>query len=234
MQSLTCSWYRKFLTAETGGVMIEFAFILPIMLMLTFPVVDYSRYILLQQKLVKAASFMSDAASYSTPVDSTTTQQQIDQEGKYLTEASLRGIVNTINIHMMPFNPAQNAADNRYQAILTHVYRDAASGAPVMGWQYDENSQSFAGNRSESTIGQITSAADIGSPATMPPELQTLEQGENLVVAEVFADYQPITPDLSTLGVRFLSAQRLSYRAFFRARNGNLRCIWQVYMPPNC
>ncbi len=223
---------KSIITSPQGSVIVEFAFILPIMLLLTFPVIDYSRYILMQQKLTKAASFMADAVAMSRPIEQATTQSDIDTDGTFLEETTLQDIVNTINIHMMPFAEEQAGGPDRYQAILTHVYKDA-NGIPALGWQFDQNSQRLNGAPAESTVGVLSGPGDIGSPATMPPELQNLQDGENLVVAEVFANYEPITPDMSSIGVNFLSAQRLTYRAFFRARYGNLRCIWQVYMPPN-
>jgi hypothetical protein len=225
------------LKSNQGGILVEFAFILPIMLMLTFPVIDCSRYILIQQKLVKAASFMADAAAMSRPILATTTQPQIAQFGDFLTEPTLTGIVDTINIHMLPFDAEQPGGPDLYQAILTHVYADA-SGAPLLGWQYDQNSHNlYDGARTESIVGLVTGPGDIGTPANIaniPPALRNLQANENFVVAEVFADYTPITPNLSAIGINFLAAQRLNYRAYFRARYGNLRCIWQVYMPPNC
>lgn len=225
---------QRLSVSNQGGILVEFAFILPIMLMLTFPVIDYSRYIMIQQKLVKAASFMADAAAMSRPIEGTTTQQDVNQDGTYLTQQVLTGIVDTMNIHMMPFDAEQPGGPDLYQAILTHVYADA-SGTPSLGWQYDQNSHSlYDGARTESTIGLVTGPGDIGTPANVTPELQNLQANENLVVAETFAEYAPITPNLSAIGINFLAPQRLNYRAFFRARYGNLRCMWQVYMPPNC
>ncbi len=221
------------LSRETqGGVMVEFAFILPIMLMLTFPVIDYSRYILIQQKTVKAAAFMADAVSMSAPITPVTTQQNVDENGLLLTENVLREVVDTMNTHMIPF-PAQPAGGNPlYQVVITNVYR-AANGAPSLGWQYDLQSHSLYSAARQSDIGVVAGIGNIGSPAAVTPELSTLDVGENMIVAEVSAQYAPITPNLSALGIGFLQAQTIRYRAFYRARYGNLRCIWQVYMPPN-
>jgi hypothetical protein len=217
---------------NAGGIAIEFALVLPVFLTLCLPVVDYGRYILLQQKLVKAASFMADAVSLSSPIKADTTQADIDADGLYITQTAIAASVNAINTLMLPFTQEQQGGANLYQAVITHVYKDA-SGSPALGWQFDKNSQSFYDGTRQSDVGVIAGEGDIGSPANIPAVLaNNLDDGENIIVAELSAQYDPITPVLGGLGVPFLQAQEVSYTAYYRARYGNLKCVWGVYMPP--
>ncbi len=226
---------------EKGGILLEFAIMLPLFLLLTFPVVDLSRYILLQQKLVKAAAFMADAVAMSRPILSTTTQADIDTDGMYITLPLIQSVVNSMNTLMSPFPPEQQGGTDRYQAVITQVYA-TNTGAPVIGWQYDLNSQSFYDTNRTSAIGVIQTEADINSPATLPAPLVTLfntTTNFSLVAAEVSALYEPVTPNLAALGIPFFTPQRLEYTSYYYARHRDayatptgLKCIWGVYMPP--
>ena len=51
-----------------GTVLIEFAFILPIILILTFSVIEYYRYLLTLQKVNKISSYISEAITMSLPL----------------------------------------------------------------------------------------------------------------------------------------------------------------------
>jgi hypothetical protein len=216
-----------------GSIMVEFAMIVPIFLILIFPVVDYSRYILIQQKAVKAAAFMGDAVAMSQAIEATTTQADIDTNGLLLKPEVLAEVVDTLDVLMMPFESEATSGKELYQAVITQVYR-AADGAARIGWQYDQNSKSFYGAR-ESIVGVVGGAGDIGSPATLPAAIAaTLDDGENLIVVEISALYRPITPDLQVINVPFLQEKQLKYTSYYRARYGNLRCVWNTYMPPDC
>lgn len=222
---------HKFLN-EQGGIAVEFALILPLMLVLCLPVVDYGRYMLMAQKLVKASSFMADAVSMSTPIADDTTQLDVDSDGLYITPTALAGVVSSLNTMMIPFAQEQQGGEDMYQAVITHVYRDS-SGNPALGWQYDQNSQSFYNSARQSAVGVITGEGDVGSPANIPAGLaNNMDAGENIIVAELTAKYKPITPLLGTLGVPYMEAQDIKYTAYYRVRYGNLKCVWGVYGPP--
>lgn len=238
---------------QKGGILIEFALIFPICLLLTFPVVDIGRFILLQEKVVRTAYFVADAIAMSRPISTETTQADIDTDGLYITEPVIREVVNSVSTFMMPFPAEQPGGPDLYQVVVTHVY-NGGSGAQI-AWQYDQNSQSFYSASRESEIGLIQGPADIGSPATMPADLDfffNTAAGMNFtfVVAEVTASYEPITPNLAALGIPFLQPQEVRYTSYFYARHREayganlpgpfnpgthgfgLKCIWNVYMPP--
>lgn len=226
---------RRFLKDEgqSGSVLVEFAFVVPLLIMLAIPVVDYGRLILLRQKAVKMASFAADAVTMSREIEATTTQADVNADATFMTPQALAAIVGSVNTMMMPFPAEQQNGADIYRVVLTHVYRDPASGQPVLGWQFDQNSRSFYNPNRISDVGLVASPADIGTPATIPASLaNNMDDGENLVVAEVAAFFNPIAPDLSALGIPLPGPQWLTYTAYFRARYGNLKCVWGVYMPP--
>jgi hypothetical protein len=203
---------REFAKHTGGTIAIEFALVLPIMLVLLFPTIDYARYILLQQKVIKAAYVMADSVAMSRPVETDTTQEDIDKDGTYLTEDLLRELTDTVDILMAPF-PADGDGGDRYQAEITQIFSDPASGVVGTGWSYDQNSQALV-------IG--------GGAATLPPSLQgNMDPGENLIRVRFTARYEPITPPLQGLGVPFLAQTTLEHTAYFRARYGDLRTVWR-------
>ncbi len=218
---------------EKGGVLVEYAFMLPLLILLSLPVVDYGRLILIRQKAVKTASFMADAVAMSREIANDTTAANVATDATYMTPQALQAIVSSLNVMMMPFPPEQPGGPDLYRAVITHVYKDPNTGGPVLGWQFDQNSMSFYDSNRISTVGLVANVSDIGKPANIPPSLaNNLDDGENLIVAEVSVFFDPITPDLGVLGVPFLTQRWMTYTAYFRARYGNLKCVWQVYMPP--
>lgn len=198
-----------------ASIAIEFAIILPVLLILLFPTIDYARYILLQQKIIKGAYVIADAVSMSTPVEpGVTTQTDIDTVGTYLTEDLLRALTNTADLLMMPFPPEAGSGTDRYNVEITHIYNSTPGGStPTIGWQYDQNSQTL-------TVG--------GGATTLPDSLQNnLDDDENLIRVRFTAIYDPITPPLQGLGIPFLARQTREHTSYFRARYGDLRNVWQ-------
>lgn len=207
--------FVSFMKDRTGSIAIEFAIVLPILLILVFPTIDYARFILMQQKVIKGAYVIADAVAMSTPViPGETTQDDIDTIGTYLTEQLLQELCSTADILMLPFPPEAGSGTDRYQIEITQVYNDSNNGSsPTIGWQYDQNSMAL-------TLG--------GGAVTLPPSLQNnLDPDENLIRVRVTALYEPITPPLPALGVPFLTVQTREHTSYFRARYGDLRNVWQ-------
>ncbi len=209
---------KKHAQDNNGSIVVEFAIILPIFLMLIFPTIDFARYILLQQKVVKAAYVMADAVAMSRPIEpGVTTQTDIDQDGTYLTESFLKDLVGLTELLMRPFPPEpNNGEDDYYNAEITHIYNKVSNGNgynPVMDWVISQN------------VPVLQYPPDI--PVTLPDSMvNNLDPDENLIRVVVTATHLPITPSLVDFGVPFLGQQTLSHTSYFRARYGDLSNVW--------
>lgn len=216
------SLYRKLKVMQNrrGSILVEFAIILPIFLLIIFPTIDFSRYVLLQQKVIKTAYVMADSVAMSRPVEpGITTQIDIDQDGTFLTQDFLQGLVELTEMLMSPFPEEENTgpdSEELYNAEITHISNDTSSGSsynPVMNWIISQNVP----------IVQFPP----GIPTTLPESMvNNLDEDENLIRVVVRAKFKPITPSLVNLGVPFLSSQTLTHTSYFRARYGDLSIVW--------
>lgn len=237
MKKLSSFWQHN-----KGSVLVEFAFILPILLILTFPLIDYARYILLQQKVIKTAYVIADAITMSREIDTTTTAADIAQKGDYMTNDLINSsgsgtdLIDSVPDLMQPF--VEQPGDDRWQVVISHVRKPDAASPPLLTWQYDENSRSYTG-APQSSVGSVVGFNNT-VPATLPAELiSSMGDGENIIVVEVTARHDPIVPDLSggIINAPFLGTTDVEYTAYMRARYGNLQYIWNVNCPPtsvNC
>lgn len=228
-----------------GVVLIEFAFILPILLLLTFPMIDYARYVLLQQKLIKTAYVIGDAITMSRAVEVDTEVGDVVADATYLTELLFdnpngKSLIDAVPQLMLPFR--EPTGKNYWQVVITMVRKpDPATGEtagpPEIKWQYDEDSRSFNSGSVASNIG-VVAAFNTNTPATLPTELMnTMGDGEEIIVVEVTGKHKAITPVLSALNIPFVSDDTLNYTSYMRARYGSLQYIWQINCPPtstNC
>ncbi|GEM_PF-4507824 len=219
---------RNFLKNNQGVVLIEFAFILPILLLLTFPMIDYARYVLLQQKVIKTAYVLGDAFTISNPIEADTDATDIATDGTRLTEAVFAELLGTVPQLMLPFR--EELGENLWQVVVSYVLRPAG-GTPQLIWQYDEDSDSF-NSGAPSNIGSV---AAFNSPvnATLPIDLVSgIGDDEGFIVVEVTGRHEPITPILSALGIPFVSATDVRYTSYMRTRYGDLQYIWSNNCPP--
>lgn len=220
--------YKDFSRSESGAVLIEFAAVVTVLLILIFPTIDFARYILLQQKVIKTSHSIGDSIAMSQPIEPSTTAAEITAE--HMTLNALQAIVagNVVDSLMSPFPPEGSGGQNRYQVVVTHVFN--SGGVPTISWQFDLDSGTL-----NSGAASITGSGR-GSPAALPVSLSNgfggLDPSENAIVVEASALYQPITPGLQALGVPFLAPTMVTHNSYFPGRYGQLGCIWQIYMPP--
>ena len=69
---------RKFIDDRRGGVMIEFAFIMPVLVFVMLAGVDFVRFAMLQQKLNRAAVTLADVTSQYQSLSTTQVDQIFD------------------------------------------------------------------------------------------------------------------------------------------------------------
>ncbi|MCG8359304.1 MAG: pilus assembly protein [Kiloniellales bacterium] len=148
-----------FLAERRGAALIEFAFAVPIMVLLLLGTFDTARYVLLHQKLDRAASTMADLVSRPTSIS----QAQIDS------------MFSAAGEQLQPFDMQLQG-----RVIISSVSKAPGDVAKI-DWQYEGG-------------GALSVTSDFGSSggaATLPDGF-VLRDGENLIVAEIFFDYEPM------------------------------------------
>jgi TadE-like protein len=145
-----------------GVTAMEFALILPILVMFSAGTIEYSRLIMATQKLQSGAFTLADLTA------------RYDDED--MDAALLADIFLAIGQVVQPFDFAANG-----RAIVTSVGADE-DDEPFVQW--------FCGGSGslDATSGIGTA---IGEPATLPDDLAIVE-GETIIAAEVFFAFEPL------------------------------------------
>lgn len=151
--------WTRFLRQRRGSVLVELAFVFPVVLIILMGTYDTGRYVLLQQKLGRAAASVADLVSQPTSIS----QSQIDS------------MIIAANEMIQPFDLSQ-----RGRVIVSSVTKPAG-GSPQVDWQHE-------GGGSLSVTSTVGVAA---GNATLPNGFDPRDD-ENLIVAEVFFDYEPM------------------------------------------
>ncbi|MGF1608973.1 MAG: TadE/TadG family type IV pilus assembly protein [Kiloniellales bacterium] len=150
---------RRFVGDRRGAILVELAVALPVIVVIIIGGFDTGRYVLLHQKMNRAAATMADLVSRPTSISSA----EID-----VMFSAAQGL-------MRPFDMA-----GRGRVIVSSVSKDSG-GPEEIDWQY-------AGGGALSA----TSAIGVAGGAPTLPDGFTVRDDENLIVAEVFFDYEPV------------------------------------------
>lgn len=159
--------FKRFLHDKRGSAVVELALAMPILILLGFGGFEMSRYILIQQKVSKTVSSMSDLVSRSPSIS----------------EGDITAMFQAVPHLMEPYNDPDDLV-----VIISSVSNYGLTTGPKSGtrviWQRRGG-------------GNITTASKIGTEgnaATMP---FTLNTNENTIVAEIYYNYRPvIAPDI--------------------------------------
>jgi Flp pilus assembly protein TadG len=165
-----------------GIAYVEFALALPLLLMLFMGSVEFTRCLIITQKVEKAAITMSDLVAQTESV--TTTQ--------------LDNLMLSVRQLMEPFT----FADQGY--VIVSSIRKTAGNNPTVTWQY-------AGGGAWTQSSQIGTS---GNAAALPAGF-TMDDGENVIIAEVYYNFSPM------LGTQILNNMRMYRFAVFRPRLGD-------------
>lgn len=169
-----------------GTTLVELSFILPVMLAVAVGAVDTTRYILLHQKVDKAAATVVDLAT----------------RPKSISRKDVNTIFTAARDVLTPFDLA-----NRGRVIVSSVSKPSG-GSAAIDWQH-------AGGGSYAATSGIGSAG--GSPSL--PTGFSVSDGENLIVAEVFFQFEPLFLDY------VIGRRTLSHSAIRKPRNGSLSTL---------
>jgi len=136
---------------DRGGVMIEFAFAMPMLITLLLGGVELGRYVLLQQKLDRTAMTVSDLVTRVSSV----------------TAADLDTVLSAASLIMTPFDLGA-----RGKVVISAV-RDDAGGTPTVIWQ-----RSGAGTLSVTSQVGTTGTTAVLSDPTLVDTTQGVVVGE--------------------------------------------------------
>lgn len=154
---------RRFLCDVRGVSALEFALILPLLVLFSAGTIEMSRLILLTQKLQSAAFALSDLTARISDDDSNRTQ-------------TLHNVFLGIEQVIRPFDFSAHG-----QSIVTAVRSPAADNTPVVGWQC----------LGSGSLGVGSGIGETGLSATLPAALG-ISKGETIVASEVYFDFQPL------------------------------------------
>ncbi len=156
---------RNFGRQQNGGMLIEFAFALPILVTLTLGTVNTAIFILLHQRMDRASSSVADLVSQPENITQAHVELSFDAADHLFGNLFDLGA----NGHIIVTSVAGGTASNPPPRVNFQLHMDCNGSA--------ESSQ--------------IAPSPPGSEATLPNGL-TLQPGESVIVAEVFYDYEPM------------------------------------------
>jgi hypothetical protein len=174
-----CAGINDLARDRRGGVMVEFAFMLPIITSLVLGGVEFARYAQINQKMDRVAGFVGDLIARAKSLEAA---DFVD----YFAAAEQLA------------NPYDLMAGG---TIIVSSVTGEPGGAQVL-WQ-------------QIGPGAVTETSRVGAPggpATLPSGF-VLGEEENIVITEVFFDFEPLF-----MPPAFVEGGRLYYRSVFRPR----------------
>ena len=231
-----------------GAALIEFIIVLPLFLLLVFACAEFSRYLIINIKVQKAAYAFASMVTQYQPATKSLNAGEIN-----LTELTTTLGGNQLVNMMAPFGSDPNEG-----VIVTSVRRE--SGKILIKWQVF-TAGSFGGVQSivnQKTPSQILDYAGFiqDQPATFdatknpglsPANLSTMLDRENMIVVEVFYNYKPLYTTLfGALGANFpafnftgITPKVIARQAVLAPRNGSLICLpgaaaGSAFLYPDC
>jgi Flp pilus assembly protein TadG len=159
------SRFRRFWGEDRGAVAIEFGLVISALIVILTGCFEASRYILLHQKLDRASASVADLVSQSNTMSA----------------AMLTDIYFAADEQTLPFD-----LGTRGRVIVSSVYRpntDTEDG--VVQWQCEGGG----------AYGAAASRIGAKDDEAVMPNTFSVGVGENVIVAEVFYDYEPFLID---------------------------------------
>jgi hypothetical protein len=181
---VTVSFMRLFhlFASKRAAVAIEFAIILPLLLLMTLPVYDYFRYILMLQKINKTASTVADMIIMSQPAPAGTSNGDPAIAGNpfILTEDRLANIMGTADFLMQPFNFVTGGGG---YVNAVSIYKPAGKPTPEIYWSYSYRD----------TWKALDTSVVPGTPfGAGQPFFDQMAEGENTIVVAACMNYAPV------------------------------------------
>ena len=188
-----------FKSSQDGVAYLEFAICLPVLIIMLMGAIEMTRFIIITQKVEKTAFTLSDIIS----------------QGKTISTSDLDKMMYAASQVMLPYTMA---GDGR--VVVSSVKQDnSVNSLPTIQWQYVSQGAngSWAGQTSQ--LGAGGTNATPGSTVILPGNL-TLNDQDNVVVTEVFYNYQPL---IASNGV--IPGRRIYKVSVFKPRLGDLSTL---------
>jgi len=230
------------LAAATQGVaMIEFAIVFPFFFLLLFGGIEITRLLIIQQQLERAGYTLADIVTQYTPATNARSAGEISK-----TEL-VNNVFPQLSRIMSPYDDPERQA-----IIITSIKKTA--GQKRIQWQVASAEDSLSGcddlptpNCVKSIVNDLApgliSSAVVNTATTFPAAqdqlFDSLPDGANIIVSEVFYFYQPILQTLlqqvgaaggdGAAGFSFVAEPRVYVkRTYFSPRYSDM-----VYLPPD-
>lgn len=225
---------KSFISNQNGLAFIEFALLAPLLLVLFFGVIEITRYIIIFEKVERAAFSLTSIVGRYTPATAAALPAEIN--------------VNEINNNVFPqlargMSPYSAAGDmgtvissvTKVDAAGKHRGINYGVGAKIVDWQIvgggtlsNADTVSIVSNLNVSAITPAVQNTPAVFDAAINADLATMLPEENMLVVEVFYQYRPIVADILTnLGAPTFADTTLVARIYSRPRNGDL-----ITLPP--
>jgi Flp pilus assembly protein TadG len=212
------SLFIRFLRDESALALIEFAFVLPILLIISVPIFNFITYVMTVQKTNKTAATLADMIVMSTPADGTTTPAMANNDKLILSNQSLEMVLDSSAALMQPFGFPDNAGKTCGAATIDVYSVIKTAGVAGTVWK-----ASYAGGAATVT-NNITPAAP---PASLNAGFTAgMYEGENTIVVEVSCGFVPPVVLANGLGLPMLSATTIKSVYRYPARNGALPFVF--------
>ncbi len=195
---------------EKGLGAIEFAMMMPFLLMLLAGSLEVTFKIWSTQKAEKLAVTLADVIAQSQTV----------------TLSDLTSLTNTVDRIMEPF-----AFSSQGVVIISSVYVAEDETDPKVNWQFTKDGRDDPEDGAPANFAANSRIGQVGDDATLPEDFE-LSPRDHVIVAEVLYEYRPILPGLlfgenallpTLMGGESKSGKVVTYRsAFFKPRLGAL------------
>lgn len=201
------SLFKNMRRNEQGVAYIEFALVLPILLLLLGGVIDITRLVLIHSKVDKAVFTVGDLV---TQISQEAAKNDPNIHCKVIKQLQ----DNVITAIMRPF-AAQVGTYGNYDFAVTSVLGTYKAGNPngptknMIEWRYDRGTQMTDSKvYGGSVTGRYKQEAN-----KLPGSFGTLRKGERLIATEMKYHFRPIVPVLS-----FLSEYDIHKISYYRGR----------------
>jgi len=232
---------RRFWRNKNGVAMIEFAAVLPFMLLLFFGGIELTRFILITQRVEAGAQMLASIASqYPAATQTPPAAGQISQvELTNNVFPLLTRILEPCQTNNCAAQFASNAVHPDYVSILTSFRREG--NQTLIKWQLG------GGGSLGGVLSQISGLGPNNPPsvsarnrpvsftdAGIGAAANAMAPNENLIAAEIFYNYRPVFANLlGTLGFTIQPTQ-LYRAAYVPPRNEPLICLPPTFTYGEC
>jgi hypothetical protein len=186
---------RRLLRSQSGVALIEFAFVLPLLILILLGTIELARYAIIHQKLDKTANAMADFVTQRTTVSVPVLDGFADAVPQIMEPYAFTGslIFTSVAFFSSPLPPCTGA------------------NVSCITWQHT------AMGGASSQIGSP------GGNATLPGGYEVL-QGQNAIAAELFYNYTPILAATSVF-IPALADHQIYKVAVYKPRQGTLTTL---------